>query len=489
MRSGGRVRLDSILWVLLLLTLLVAGLGVGYTWSQAATIRSLYGENLLAASYLSDAERGLWEQRFALPNYVLAGAEGRKAIRQAADGFSRQVELNMSAYAALPLSAGEQRGLDEWRQSYAHYTDKKPQYFALVDAGNIEEALAYRAKETNPAAAEAVRAISLLIDAQRRIGAQRAVSARAGALQVTMMLSVLVLLSVAVFVALVVVLRRTIFGAVARMRGSSAKLTTAATQQLVGAKDLAVGAVQIGASMRELMDMAQQIGAISDQVLQVAEKTQASASEGSATVNRARKTILGIQQQEALLERQMLELGEKSKQISGVLALIDEFSERTNILSINASIEAAAAGEFGRRFAVIADEVRKLAQRVSGSTREIRSLVAGVQGATDGTVSVIEGGARAVEVGVQDFAAVLMAFSHVTEQIAMTVQAVRAIKLSTLEQIASVKEVNRGMEEIQRATTDLEAASGQTLQTSGALFKVSDGLAEVMRRRATESPG
>ena len=70
----------------------------------------------------------------------------------------------------------------------------------------------------------------------------------------------------------------------------------------------------------------------------------------------------------------MLDLGRKSQQIGGVLEIINELSEQTNILSINASIEAAGAGENGKRFAVVADEIRKLAERVGGSTKEIRGL-------------------------------------------------------------------------------------------------------------------
>ena len=99
----------------------------------------------------------------------------------------------------------------------------------------------------------------------------------------------------------------------------------------------------------------------------------------------------------------MLELGKKSQQIGAVLDIVSELAEQTNILAINATIEAAGAGEAGKRFAVVADEIRKLADRVAGSTKEIRTLIDDVRSAVNTTVMATETGSKAVDAGSQQF--------------------------------------------------------------------------------------
>src|SRR6185312_9715141 len=93
----------------------------------------------------------------------------------------------------------------------------------------------------------------------------------------------------------------------------------------------------------------------------------------------------------------MLDLGKKSQQIGAVLDIVAELAEQTNILAINATIEAAGAGDSGKRFAIVADEIRKLADRVGGSTKEVRGLIDDVRSAVNTTVMTTETGSKAVD--------------------------------------------------------------------------------------------
>src|ERR1051326_6263946 len=106
----------------------------------------------------------------------------------------------------------------------------------------------------------------------------------------------------------------------------------------------------------------------------------------------------------------MLDGGKKSQQVGGILEIINELAEQTNILAINATIEAAGAGESGRRFAVVADEIRKLADRVGASTKEIRVIVDDVRGAVNSTVMATEAGSKAVESGAGQVAEMASSF-------------------------------------------------------------------------------
>src|SRR5512144_839402 len=93
----------------------------------------------------------------------------------------------------------------------------------------------------------------------------------------------------------------------------------------------------------------------------------------------------------------MLKLGEHSQKIGGIVDIIDEISDQTNLLALNAAIEAAGAGEAGRRFAVVAQEVKRLAERTVLATRQIRGLIEEIQAATNTTIMVTEDGTKAVD--------------------------------------------------------------------------------------------
>jgi methyl-accepting chemotaxis protein len=180
----------------------------------------------------------------------------------------------------------------------------------------------------------------------------------------------------------------------------------------------------------------------------------------------------------------MGELGKKSQQIGGVLEIINELAEQTNILAINATIEAAGAGEAGKRFAVVADEIRKLADRVGGSTKEIRGLVDDVRASVNTTVMATEGGSKAVDLGTRQFAEVTTAFKQIAGLVTTTTEAAREIELSTKQQATAVEQVTVAMADVSQAAKEAEVSSTQTLQTSSQLTSLSRELARVIRPQA-----
>ena len=154
----------------------------------------------------------------------------------------------------------------------------------------------------------------------------------------------------------------------------------------------------------------------------------------------------------------MLDLGKKSQQIGGILEIINELAEQTNILAINATIEAAGAGESGKRFAVVADEIRKLADRVGGSTKEIRGLIDDIRAAVNTTVMATEGGTKAVDAGhaaVRRRDGVVQADRRL---VATTTEAAREIELSTKQQTTAVEQVNVAISNVAQATHETRRA-------------------------------
>jgi uncharacterized protein YukE len=229
--------------------------------------------------------------------------------------------------------------------------------------------------------------------------------------------------------------------AVQHMQSSSGELQAAANQQATGAKEQATAMNEITTTMSELRATSKQIAESAQRVAHIAEETGKGARSGEQTVSKANDSIGSIKRQVDLIVTHMLELGKKSQQIGGILEIINELAEQTNILAINATIEAAGAGESGKRFAVVADEIRKLADRVGGSTKEIRGLIDEIRAAVNTTVMTTEGGTKAVDAGARQFSDVATAFRQIASLVGTTTEAAREIELSTKQQSTAVEQV------------------------------------------------
>ncbi len=276
-------------------------------------------------------------------------------------------------------------------------------------------------------------------------------------------------------------LNRQIGSAVGDMESSSTELQTAAQQQATGAKEQATAMSEIATTISELLATSRQISDSARQVAEIADKTAASTRQGDATVQKARESVVGIKRQVDLIVSHMLDLGKKSQQIGAVLDLINELAEQTNILAINATIEATGAGESGRRFAVVADEIRKLADRVGGSTKEIRLLIDEVRSAVNTTVMVTEAGSKAVDAGFRQVGEATISFSAIAGLVETTTAAAQEIGLSTKQQSTAVEQVNLAIANVSQTARESEASTTQTLQTASQLSGLSRDLARLIR--------
>jgi CHASE3 domain sensor protein len=272
--------------------------------------------------------------------------------------------------------------------------------------------------------------------------------------------------------------------AVQHIQSSSAELQSAATQQATGARESSTSMTEITTTISELLATSRQIAESARRVSGVAEQTAEAARFGEGIVQAANTSFAGIRRQTDLIVNHMLELGKKSQQIGSVLDIVLELAEQTNILSINASIEAAGAGESGKRFGIVADEIRKLADRVSGSAKEIRGLIDDVRGAVNTTVMATETGSKAVDAGAKQFDEVASAFGKIAGLVGTTTDAAREIELSTKQQTTAVEQVNVAIANTAQATKETEATSGQVLQTASQLAILSKDLLQLVRSQS-----
>jgi CHASE3 domain sensor protein len=280
-------------------------------------------------------------------------------------------------------------------------------------------------------------------------------------------------------------LSRQIGTAVGQVQSSSAELQAASMQQATGSKEQATAMSEISTTISELLATSRQITESAQRVAQIAEQTAIAARAGDQTLETAHESIAAIRRQVDLVVNHMLELGRKSQRIGAVLEIVSELAEQTNILSINATIEAAGAGESGKRFAAVAEEIRKLADRVAGSTKEIRGLIDDVRSAVNTTVMATETGSKAVDAGSRQFGLVAVSFKQIADLVVTTTEAAREIELSTKQQMTAVEQVNVAIWNVAQASKETEASSGQTQQTASHLAFLSKDLLRLVQAQVS----
>lgn len=399
----------------------------------------------------------------------------------------REVFVETLKRLRLRTNLSEERELlDRIEKSETDYQAAADRVIALRKANAPLETVQRLFDETMiPRRLDVLATLETLVALERRLGEEAKQGASSTAASATTLTSVtaalaLVLAAVIAF-SLTRVLGRQIGTAVGQVQSSSTELQAAANQQATGSRQQATAMSEITTTIRELLATSRQIAESAQRVAQVAEQTAGAARSGDSTVQKANESISAIRRQVDIIVTHMLELGKKSQQIGAVLEIVSELAEQTNILAINATIEAAGAGEAGKRFAVVADEIRKLADRVAGSTKEIRTLIEDVRSAVNTTVMTTETGSKAVDAGSKQFGDVTSALKQIASLVTTTTEAAREIELSTKQQTTAVEQVNVAIGNVAQATRETEASSGQTLQTASQLASLSTDLLRLVR--------
>ncbi|HTL53040.1 MAG TPA: methyl-accepting chemotaxis protein [Planctomycetota bacterium] len=290
-----------------------------------------------------------------------------------------------------------------------------------------------------------------------------------------------VLLSILLAWTLTRAITRQIVSAITHIQSSSSELQAAANQQATSAKENSTAMSEITTTVNELLATSRQIAESAQRVSQIASETATGARAGENTVQKTQEAVASIKRQVEQIVNHMLDLGKKSQQIGGILEIINELSEQTNILAINATIEAAGAGETGRRFAVVAEEIRKLADRVGNSTKEIRGLIDEIRSSVNTTVMATETGSKAVDAGFHQFGDLAASFKQIVSSVVTTTEASREIELSTKQQATAVEQVNIAVANVAQTTKETEASANQTFQTSSQLTGLAKELSSIVQ--------
>jgi CHASE3 domain sensor protein len=432
-------------------------------------------------SLVQDAETG---QR----GYIITGDEAFLDPYQTGTASVRSVVKELRQLTAD--NPNQQKRIDEAEPLIAAKLAELKQTIDLRRKGNLEEATKIVRGGEGKKFMDDLRGVMTQMEREERdLLAKRAeeVGAAASSAQSTIVWGTLICLLFVTAAGFYITrsLSGQITQAVRHVESSSSELQSAANQQASGAKESSTAMNEITTTISELLATSRQIAESARRVAHVAEDTSAAARAGDQTVQKTQESVGGIKRQVDLIVTHMLDLGKKSQQIGGILEIINELAEQTNILAINATIESAGAGEAGKRFSVVADEIRKLADRVSSSTKEIRTLIEEIRAAVNTTVMATEGGTKAVDLGARQFVEVTNALIQITALLGTTTEAAREIELSTKQQSTAVEQVNVAIANVAKAAKETEVSSNQTLQTATQLSGLSRELTRLIQPTAS----
>jgi len=278
----------------------------------------------------------------------------------------------------------------------------------------------------------------------------------------------------------------TISGNTARVATASEEISSAASQQAAGSDTQKGQTQQVAVAMQEMSTTIAQVTDSATKAAGAAQQASDTARKGGQVVGQALEKMKTISMSVESSAKKIQKLGENSDQIGEIVGVIDDIADQTNLLALNAAIEAARAGEQGRGFAVVADEVRRLAERTTKATKEIAAMIKNIQVETRDAVAAMEDGTKVVDEGVRSTE---QAGASLQEIITMATQVgdmVTHIASAVSQQSSATEQVNVNVEQISKISMEVAVGTQQSARACQDLSNLALDLQNLVGQFKTE---
>jgi methyl-accepting chemotaxis protein len=275
--------------------------------------------------------------------------------------------------------------------------------------------------------------------------------------------------------------------AITEVSGSSHEVASAATEIAASSEEMASGMKEQATQVTQISSAIEQM---SSSVVEVAKKSAEAANnaadsgktaqEGGKVVTQTIEGMQSISQAVSASATAVQELGKRGEQIGQIIKVINDIADQTNLLALNAAIEAARAGEHGRGFAVVADEVRKLADRTTKATEEIAQSINAIQTETGEAVKRMNAGTEQVKVGVERATEAGDSLGKIVAGAQQVATMIQSIAAAAEQQSAAAEQVSRNVESISAVTKQATEGAGQAAAAASQLSTKAEQLQKLV---------
>ncbi|WAM23151.1 methyl-accepting chemotaxis protein [Myxococcus sp. NMCA1] len=275
---------------------------------------------------------------------------------------------------------------------------------------------------------------------------------------------------------------REINEAALRLSSSANQVLAASTQHETSSTEQAAAIHETTATMEELKHASAQIAENAGSVARVAEETLGAARAGRGAIGEFIQAMQQIRSDGVAVADSIAKLSKRVERIGTVVEVIDEIADRSDLLALNAALEGSRAGEAGKGFSIVAAEMRRLAENVLDSTKEIKNLITEIREATAAAAGAAEASKSATESGEKLGAVAAQAVEGILAGVQETSDAARVINLATQQQRTATEQVVASMAEIEDVTRQTTQASKQATGAAAELTQLAGRLAELIKR-------
>jgi methyl-accepting chemotaxis protein len=265
-----------------------------------------------------------------------------------------------------------------------------------------------------------------------------------------------------------------------QVAAASTQIAASSEQMSTGLKQQQGQTEQVSAAIAEMSASVVEVAKKSAEVATAAENSGKEARAGGEVVSQTVTEMKAIAEQVNESAASVAMLGKKSEQIGQIIGVINDIADQTNLLALNAAIEAARAGEHGRGFAVVADEVRKLAERTTQATKEVAVSIREIQGETTTAVERIEAGTSKVNTGVELAGNAGVALEKIVAGSTTLQSMVQSIAAAAEQQSAAGEQISRSVETINAVTRESTEGAEQSAKAAAQLSTQAEVLGKLV---------